>query len=93
MTCRENVRRAILFLIDCREGGSPRQFGDKIGRFRQRVNAWCRGESAPDLETVGDIALAYGVSLDWLITGNEDKAPEGYVEYAFVHFGQEDEEE
>ena len=74
MEYREILRRNICWIIDNREGGSPAAFGKKIGRIRQRVNSWKKGESSPDLDTVGEIARVYGLSLDWLIGGDESKA-------------------
>ena len=83
---RDNIRYAICFLIDERENGSPAAFGKRIGRIRQRVNSWKKGESVPDLETLDVIAGVYGVSFDWLIGGDGDSAPDGFTEYRFVNF-------
>lgn len=78
MEFREYVRRNIVWIIEEYEGGSPASFGKKIGRIRQRVNSWKKGESVPDLDTVVHIAEVYDLSLDWLIGGDVSKAPSGF---------------
>ena len=86
MSYRENVRRAIYYVIDMREGGKTSAFADRVGASGQRVNNWKKGNNAPDLETVGEISVIYDLSLDWMIGGDMDKAPSDYCEYAVTKF-------
>lgn len=78
MTIRENVQSGICWIIDNREDGMPSKFASRIGVDRQKVNHWKNGRNAPDLEKLGEIARIYKVSLDWLIGGDESKAPKDY---------------
>lgn len=75
MSVRDNIKNNLLWIIDSREEGSRKSFGEKVGAGSQKVNNWVQGNNAPDLETLGLIAHEYGVSLDWLIGGDETKAP------------------
>ncbi|WP_321974265.1 helix-turn-helix transcriptional regulator [Paratractidigestivibacter sp.] len=78
MTIRDNVRDGICWIIDHREGGKPAAFARRIDIDRAKVGNWKAGRNAPDLEMLGYIARVYGLSLDWLIGGDPDKAPTDY---------------
>lgn len=57
-------------------GRSGTWLAEKIGLKAPSVNAWLRGESGPSLVNARDAALALGVSVQWLATG-EGTALEG----------------
>ena len=80
MSARDNVRMNLIWLIDNRTGGSKAEFARSIGVYPQKVNNWVHGNNAPELETVGMIAMVYDLSLDWLIGGDASKAPSDYKE-------------
>ena len=84
MGCRENVLNAIAWLVDAREDGSRVQFARRVGVTPQNVYNWIHGYSSPDLERVGLIAVVYGVSLDWMIGGDSEKAP---IDYYYTSLG------
>ena len=44
---------------------------EKLNVSFQAVSLWERGETAPDIDKLADIASLYQVSLDWLLTGKQ----------------------
>jgi phage repressor protein C with HTH and peptisase S24 domain len=50
-------------------GRSGSWLAEKIGLKAQSVNAWLRAESGPSLMNARDAAIALGVSVQWLATG------------------------
>lgn len=90
MGARDNVRHALIWLVHDRFDGNQTEFSKDLGVTKQKANNWMVGVCAPDLEMVGKIAKKYGLSLDWMIGGDVDTAPDGYVEYAIVHFDHPD---
>lgn len=78
MSVRDNIQANLVWIIEAREGGSRKDFGQRIGAGSQKVNNWVQGNNAPDLETLDLISREYSVSLDWLIGGEENKAPKDY---------------
>lgn len=47
---------------------------EKLEVTPQAVSAWERGEYAPDISKLKDLAKLYGVTLDWLLNGKEPDA-------------------
>lgn len=45
------------------------QVAEKLDISFQAVSSWERGETAPEIDKLVDIAGLYGISLDWLLTG------------------------
>lgn len=41
----------------------------------QQLSKWCAGKQLPRVDSLAEIALACGVSLDWLILGSEATPP------------------
>ncbi|MDE7085004.1 MAG: helix-turn-helix domain-containing protein [Clostridia bacterium] len=58
-----------------KSGLSQEEFADKLGVSRQAVSKWETGQSVPDSEKAAAMAKFFGVSLDWLINGEEPFAP------------------
>ena len=48
----------------------------------QAVSKWERGENAPDLSLLPDLAKLFGVSIDYLLTGEEQR-PDTFVSTVF----------
>lgn len=44
---------------------------EKLCVSPQAVSLWERGENAPDIAKLGELAELYGVTVDWLLTGKE----------------------
>lgn len=65
-----------------RLGYSQDALGAKVGVSRVAVSQWERGESTPSGRYLHDLASALGVSVDWLLTGN-DASPE-QVQRTFI---------
>lgn len=57
-----------------KSGLSQEEFADKLGVSRQAVSKWETGQSVPDSEKAAAIGTFFGVSLDWLINGEERSA-------------------
>lgn len=54
-----------------KHGLSQEEFADNLGVSRQAVSKWETGQSVPDSEKAAAMAKFFGVSLDWLINGDE----------------------
>lgn len=54
-----------------RLGYSQDVLGAKVGVSRVAVSQWERGESSPSGRYLNDLSAALGVSVDWLLTGND----------------------
>ena len=57
-------------------GYSQEELADKIGVSRQAISKWECAESSPDTDNLIALAELYGVSIDELINGKTDRAPE-----------------
>ena len=47
------------------------QVAERLGITTQSVSAWECGTSTPDIEKLPEIALLYGVTTDWLLSGKQ----------------------
>lgn len=54
---------------------SQEEFADRLGVSRQAVSKWETGQSVPDSEKAAAIAKFFGVSLDYLLNGEEAATP------------------
>ena len=55
-----------------KNGYSQEELADKLGLSRQAVSKWERAEASPDTDNLICLAKLYGVSLDELLTTDED---------------------
>ena len=55
-----------------KNGLSQEELADKLGISRQSVSKWERAESSPDTDNLICLAKIYGVSLDELLSTDED---------------------
>lgn len=46
---------------------TQQEVANRVGVSRQNVGKWLSGETTPDINTLGKIADAYGVSTDYLL--------------------------
>lgn len=53
-------------------GYSQEELADKLGLSRQAVSKWERAEASPDTDNLICLAKLYGISLDELLSTNED---------------------
>ena len=72
MDVRENVRQAIVWIIDTYENANGSAFARRIGVSRQIVSNWIHGYRSPEIETVALICRTYGVDADWMILGDSN---------------------
>ena len=65
-------------IIYCRKkaGLSQLDLADKLGVSRQSVSKWETGESNPDITKIPLLAKEFGVSADWLLSGEEPEQPQ-----------------
>jgi transcriptional regulator with XRE-family HTH domain len=65
-------------IVFCRKKAmlSQEELAGKLGVSRQAVSKWETGESIPDMNNLAALAEIFGVSLDWLIKGEEEKCEE-----------------
>jgi len=54
------------------KGLSQEELADKLGLSRQAVSKWERAEASPDTDNLICLAKLYGVSLDELLTSDDD---------------------
>lgn len=52
---------------------TQREVAERLDVSFQAVSLWERGETAPDIEKLADIASLYQVSVDWLLTGKQEE--------------------
>ena len=50
------------------------EVAEKLNVSFQAVSLWERGETMPEVEKLMEIADLYGVTIDWLLRGNAEKA-------------------
>lgn len=66
-----------LYQLRRRHGLSQEQLAEIVGVTRQAVQKWEAGASRPDMENLTILSRHFGVTLDWLITGEDpDTAPQ-----------------
>ena len=53
------------------KGISQSQLADRLFVTRQAVTRWEKGNTRPDIETIGKLAEIFDVSVEYLITGKE----------------------
>lgn len=58
------------------KGFSQEELGDRIGISRQAVSKWESGQSYPDTNNLIMLSELYGISLDILLKGNQEKVEE-----------------
>ena len=58
------------------KGYSQEALAEKLGLSRQAISKWERAEALPDTEVLYDIAMLYGVTLDYLVSDHKDTPPE-----------------
>ena len=54
---------------------SQEEFADRLGVSRQAVSKWETGQSVPDSEKAAAMAKFFGVSLDYLLNGEQAATP------------------
>lgn len=64
-----------LYKLRRERGISQEGLAEVVGVTRQAVQKWESGGSRPDMDNLTTLARYFGVTLDWLITG-EDTVPE-----------------
>ena len=57
------------------KGLTQSDVAEKLNVSFQAVSLWERGETAPDIDKLADIASILSVSLDWLLTGKREENP------------------
>lgn len=65
-----------LYQLRKARGISQEELSDIVGVSRQAVQKWESGASKPDMDKLVAIARYFGVTLDYLITGEETPQPE-----------------
>ena len=54
-------------------GLTQSEVAERLNVSFQAVSLWVRGESAPEIQKLEDIAELYQISLDWLLTGKREE--------------------
>jgi len=55
----------------------PTEFGARVGATRQRVKNWQKGINGVPVDMAVKIRSEFGVTLDWLYTGDDKFMPLG----------------
>jgi len=55
------------------------QLAEKLNVTHQAVSNWETGKTQPDIETLTRIAEYFGVSVEWLIYGKDEKTDTGTI--------------
>lgn len=64
-----------LYALRREKGLSQEDLAEVVGVTRQAVQKWESGASRPDMDNLTTLARYFGVTLDYLITGEETAAP------------------
>lgn len=64
-----------LFRLRRERGISQEELAEVVGVTRQAVQKWESGASRPDMDNLTALARYFQVTLDWLITGEEQAPP------------------
>jgi len=70
MTLGQRIKR-----LRQEEGWSQAQLGHKLGVHQKQVSGYERGIHVPSSELLIRIANAFGVSLDYLVSGGKEDSP------------------
>lgn len=65
-----------LYELRKQKGFSQEELANRLNVSRQTVSKWEVGESTPDMEKLVAISDLFGISLDELVKGEEDKSAE-----------------
>ena len=65
-----------LYILRRKNGLSQEDFAEKINVSRQAVSKWERNEAYPDIENLLAIAELFNISLDTLVSGSVEDAPQ-----------------
>ena len=60
-----------------RSGLTQEALAEKLGVSRQAVSKWETGDAVPELGKLPLLAGAFGVTADWLLSGEEPAEPAG----------------
>ncbi|MGN1001621.1 MAG: helix-turn-helix domain-containing protein [Oscillospiraceae bacterium] len=76
-------------IIDLRKrsGWSQEELGDRLGISRQSVSKWESGASVPDIDKILKLSQLFGVSTDYLLKDEPEKAPVPVSEQAVWETG------
>jgi phage repressor protein C with HTH and peptisase S24 domain len=73
--------------------GGQKELGAKIGVSARTLSDYISGKSSPQLRTLGDIADAAGVSLQWLVFGTaEEQLSTGQSQHLVSSYDPDDDE-
>lgn len=62
------------------KGLSQEQFADEVGVSRQAISRWETGTSVPELDKIECVSDYFGISLDYLVNGDQqEEAPASAV--------------
>jgi HTH-type transcriptional regulator/antitoxin HipB len=70
-----------------KNGYSQEELAEKIGVSRQAISKWERSESSPDTDNLIALSKLYNVSLDELVHGKAEPAPEAEAPQDKVNIG------
>ena len=72
-------------------GETQQEVANRVGVSRQNVGKWLSGETTPDINTLGKIADAYGVSTDYLLGRTKIKSVDTKTKAVCEHTGLSEE--
>jgi len=58
------------------KGFTLQQVGNRFGCTRSAISSWERGDTRPDLDKLANLARLYSVSVNYLLTGTDDRKSE-----------------
>ena len=65
-----------LYHLRKEKGISQEELANIVGVSRQAVQKWESGASKPDMDNLVALSRYFGVTLDYLVTGEQPSAPE-----------------
>jgi len=84
LNIKQNIAKNIAALRT-RDRLTQAELAEKLNYSDKAISKWERAESVPDITVLKQIADMFGVSDDWLISGNEDRVPRSSAQTAKNH--------
>ena len=69
-----NINQRIISLLQA-SGKRQKEFAQKIGTSDRNISAWKERGADPPAKLIAPIADYFGVSVEWLLTGEDNRQP------------------
>ena len=83
LTAKSSISERITALVNELSDGNNTEFGRRIGESEANVRNFRNGKTTPKFRTLSSIVVCYGISAEWLLTGEGEmtKTSGGHTEF------------